>query len=53
VGTGHVETTRSEREGAVALGMDLDGMLAVLMALTQADFYKSMTTPCGKAFAGP
>jgi len=26
------------------LGFDFDGMLTVVMALTQADFYKSMTT---------
>ena len=44
VGAGHVRTTRSAREGAVALGLDFDGMLAVVMALTSADFHKSMTT---------
>jgi motility quorum-sensing regulator/GCU-specific mRNA interferase toxin len=44
VGTGHVRTTRVAREGAVALGLDFDGMLAVVMALTSADFHKSMTT---------
>ena len=44
VGAGHVRTTRSAREGAVALGLDVDGMLAVVMALTSADFHKSMTT---------
>ena len=44
VGVGHVRTTRSAREGAVALGLDFDGMLAVVMALTSADFRKSMTT---------
>ena len=44
VNAGGVRTTRAAREGAVALGLDFDGMLAVLMALTAADFYKSMTT---------
>ena len=44
VSAGHVRTTRGAREGAVALGLDFDGMLAIVMALTAADFYKSMTT---------
>ena len=44
VGAGHIRTTRTVREGAVALGLDFEGMLAVVMALTSADFHKSMTT---------
>ena len=44
VGAGRVRTTRGAREGAVTLGLDLDGMLAIVMALTSADFHKSMTT---------
>jgi len=36
--------TRSARTGAAALGLDLSDMLAVVMALTSVDFYKSMTT---------
>ena len=44
VGAGHVRTARTAREGAVALGLDFDGVLAVVMALTAADFLKSMTT---------
>lgn len=44
IDAGHVRTTRVAREGAAALGLDLDGMLAVVHALTPADFYKSMTT---------
>jgi motility quorum-sensing regulator/GCU-specific mRNA interferase toxin len=44
VGAGQVRTTRSAREGATALGLDFDGMLGIIMALTSADFYKSMTT---------
>jgi motility quorum-sensing regulator/GCU-specific mRNA interferase toxin len=43
VDAGRVRTTRGAREGAVALGLDFDGMLAVVRALTPADFYKSMT----------
>lgn len=41
---GQVRATRAAREGAAALGFDFDGMLAVVLALTTADFYKSMTT---------
>ncbi|MDP3331148.1 MAG: type II toxin-antitoxin system MqsR family toxin, partial [Methylococcaceae bacterium] len=44
ISAGKVRTTRTAREGATALGFDFDGMLTVVMALTQADFYKSMTT---------
>jgi motility quorum-sensing regulator/GCU-specific mRNA interferase toxin len=39
-----VRTTQSARLGAAALGMELSDMLEVLLALTPADFYKSMTT---------
>lgn len=28
----------------MALGLDFDGMLAVVLALTSADFHKSMAT---------
>jgi motility quorum-sensing regulator/GCU-specific mRNA interferase toxin len=41
---GAVRSTKSAREGGAALGFDFDSMIAVLMALTKADFYKSMTT---------
>lgn len=44
VQAGRVKTTRGAREGAAALGFDFDGMLAVVLALNTADFYKSMTT---------
>ena len=44
VASGRARTTRGAREGAVALGLDFDGMLAVVTALTTADFHKSMTT---------
>ncbi len=42
---GRVKATASAFEGARALGInDLAGMCAVVMVLTSADFYKSMTT---------
>lgn len=41
---GAVRTTQSARSGATAMGLDFDTMLAVVMALTAADFYKSMTS---------
>jgi motility quorum-sensing regulator/GCU-specific mRNA interferase toxin len=41
---GALRTTRTAREGAVALGFDLDGVIGVVLALTKADFCKSMTT---------
>lgn len=44
VEAGKVRTTHAARVGATALGMELFDMLAVVMALTPADFYKSMTT---------
>lgn len=44
VQVGKVQTTSSARQGAVALGLDFDGMLDVLLALRRTDFYKSMTT---------
>lgn len=44
VEAGKVRATHSARLGATALGLELSDMLAVVMALTPADFYKSMTT---------
>lgn len=41
---GKVRATHSARVGASALGLQFSDMLAVVMALTPADFYKSMTT---------
>ena len=46
IGVGKVRATHSARLGATALGLELADMLAVVMALTPADFYKSMTTHC-------
>lgn len=39
-----MRTTYAARAGADALGFDFSDVLAVVMALTTADFYKSMTT---------
>jgi len=44
VAAGQVRTTQSARSGATSLGLTLSDMLAVVMALTPKDFYKSMTT---------
>jgi motility quorum-sensing regulator/GCU-specific mRNA interferase toxin len=44
VEAGQVRTTQSARLGATAMGLDLSDMLAVVLALKPADFYKSMTT---------
>lgn len=44
IGAGKVRTTHAARTGANELGLALADMLAVVMALTPADFYKSMTT---------
>jgi motility quorum-sensing regulator/GCU-specific mRNA interferase toxin len=44
VAAGKVRATHSARLGATALGLELSDMLNVVMALTPADFYKSMTT---------
>ena len=42
---GHVKATASAFSGARELGInDLSGMCAIIMALTSANFYKSMTT---------
>jgi len=41
---GHVRATMSALRGAAEFGMDFDGMLKVVNALTAQDFHKSMTT---------
>ena len=41
---GKVRVTASAIAGAAQLGFDRAQMLAVVLALTPADFYKSMTT---------
>ena len=44
VEAGKVRTTNAARLGAAALGLGFPEMLDVVMALTTADFHKSMTT---------
>lgn len=44
IGEGRVRVTDSARRGASELGLDLKGMMEVLLALAPTDFYKSMTT---------
>lgn len=44
VKAGKVRTTHAARIGANELGLAFSDMLDVVMALTPADFYKSMTT---------
>jgi motility quorum-sensing regulator/GCU-specific mRNA interferase toxin len=44
VESGKVRTTHAARTGANELGLTFSDMLDVVMALTPADFYKSMTT---------
>jgi motility quorum-sensing regulator/GCU-specific mRNA interferase toxin len=41
---GKVRSTFSALSGGAALGFDFDGIVAVVLALTPRDFYKSMTT---------
>jgi motility quorum-sensing regulator/GCU-specific mRNA interferase toxin len=41
---GKVNSTMSALAGGAALGFDFAGIVGVVMALTPADFYKSMTT---------
>lgn len=41
---GKVRMTASTVAGAEQLGLDRAGIMAVIQALTPADFYKSMTT---------
>ncbi|MGJ7509045.1 type II toxin-antitoxin system MqsR family toxin [Variovorax sp. GT1P44] len=42
--SGKVRSTYSALAGAAALGFDFDAIVGVVMALTPADFHKSMTT---------
>ena len=41
---GKVRSTLSALAGGAALGLDLEGIVGVVMALTPADFHKSITT---------
>lgn len=44
VETGQVRATFSALAGGAALGLDFEGMVRIVMALTPRDFHKSMTT---------
>lgn len=44
VEAGKVRSTFSALAGGAALGLDFQGMLAIVLALTPGDFHKSMTT---------
>ena len=44
IADGKVRATTTARLGATALGINRMGMVAIVNALTPADFYKSMTT---------
>jgi len=41
---GKVRATFTALSGGAALGLDFEGMVGVVMALTTQDFHKSMTT---------
>ncbi|MFW7345182.1 MAG: type II toxin-antitoxin system MqsR family toxin [Pigmentiphaga sp.] len=41
---GQVRATASALAGGASLGLDFDGMINVITALTPQDFHKSMTT---------
>jgi motility quorum-sensing regulator/GCU-specific mRNA interferase toxin len=44
IGAGKVRSTQSALAGEAALGFDFRGIVDVVMALSQVDFHKSMTT---------
>lgn len=44
VEAGQVRATVTALAGGAALGLDFDGMVRIVEALTPQDFYKSMTT---------
>jgi motility quorum-sensing regulator/GCU-specific mRNA interferase toxin len=44
IAEGRIRVTDTARQGASGLGLDLAGMLRVLLSLEPSDFYKSMTT---------
>ena len=43
IGAGKLRATVTALSGAAQMGIDFDGMVSVIMALTLADFYESMT----------
>lgn len=44
VEAGRVRATFTALTGGAALGLDLEGMVSIVQALTPQDFHKSMTT---------
>ena len=44
VSAGKVRTTFSARQGALELGLDVQGICDVVAGLVEQDFYKAMTT---------
>lgn len=44
IAEGKIRSTFSALTGAAALSLDFAGMISVVVALTNKDFYKSMTT---------
>jgi motility quorum-sensing regulator/GCU-specific mRNA interferase toxin len=44
IAAGKVRSTFSALSGGAGLGFDFEGIVAVVMELTPADFHKSMTT---------
>ena len=44
VEAGRVSATRSALAGGAAVGFNFEGIVGIVMALSQADFHKSMTT---------
>lgn len=42
--SGKARATGTALAGGAAMGLDFEGIIAVVKALTPADFYKSMTT---------
>jgi motility quorum-sensing regulator/GCU-specific mRNA interferase toxin len=44
VEAGHVRATFTALTGGATLGLDFEGMVSIVEALTPQDFYKSMTT---------
>ena len=44
IGAGKVRASFAALAGGAMFGVDFDGMLDIVMALTPKDFYKSMTT---------
>lgn len=44
IAQGKIRSTLSALSGGAVLGVDFEGMIAIVKSLTPKDFYKSMTT---------